>query len=135
MSVLVQRLAMPVTAGALAAAAAVVVATYDRERSLEVTATAYNSVEWQTDHRPNHTAFGHILEPGMRAIAVSRDLLALGLDSGTVVHIDGLPGAYVVRDTMARRWQKRIDIYMGEDIEAARDWGVREVTVRWREAR
>jgi len=135
MSSLAQRLAMPVTAGALAAGAAVVVATYDRERSMEVTATAYNSVEWQTDDRPNHTAFGHILEPGMRAIAVSRDLLALGMDPGTVVHIDGLPGAYVVRDTMARRWQKRIDIYMGEDIEAARDWGVREVTVRWREAR
>lgn len=126
---------MPVTVGLLATAAAVVVAFYGRERSLRVTATAYNSVAWQTDERPRHTAFGDDLEPGMRAIAVSRDLLALGLDAGTAVRIDGLPGTYVVRDTMARRWKNRIDIYMGEDIEAAREWGVREVTVRWREER
>ncbi len=69
----------------------------------------------------------------MQAIAVSRDLLALGLDAGTRVRIDGLPGQYIVRDKMARRWEKRIDIYMGEDIEAAREWGVREVTIHWRE--
>lgn len=126
---------MPAVVCVLAAAAAVIVATYGRERSVTVAASAYNSLAWQTDALPRHTAFGDDLEPGMRAIAVSRDLLALGLDAGTVVRIDGLPGTWVVRDTMARRWKKRIDIYMGEDIDAARDWGVREVTVRWREPR
>lgn len=119
--------------GALALGGAIIVARYDREKSMQVTTTAFNSVAWQTDDRPAHTAFGHDLEDGMRAIAVSRDLLGLGLGAGTRVSIDGLPGHYVVRDKMAQRWEKHIDIYMGEDIEAAREWGVREVTIHWRE--
>jgi 3D (Asp-Asp-Asp) domain-containing protein len=32
---------------------------------------------------------------------------------------------------MARRWRKKIDIYMGDDVEAAHRWGVREVVIRW----
>ena len=32
---------------------------------------------------------------------------------------------------MAARWKKKIDIYMGKDVEAARSWGVREVTIHW----
>ena len=38
---------------------------------------------------------------------------------------------YVVRDKMAKRWKKKIDIYMGNDVDAARKWGVRPVTIRW----
>ena len=56
---------------------------------------------------------------------------ALGLGHGTEVRIDGLPGLYVVRDKMARRWRKKIDIYMGNDVGAARRWGRRQVTIRW----
>jgi 3D (Asp-Asp-Asp) domain-containing protein len=67
----------------------------------------------------------------MRAIAVSRDLIEAGLTRGTRVRIDGLPGEYVVLDKMARRWRNKIDIYMGEDVDAARRWGVREVRIRW----
>jgi 3D (Asp-Asp-Asp) domain-containing protein len=67
----------------------------------------------------------------MKAIAVSRDLIGMGLTHGTKVRIEGLPGKYVVRDKMHRRWTRRIDIYMGDDVEAARNWGKREVRIRW----
>jgi 3D (Asp-Asp-Asp) domain-containing protein len=104
-----------------------------REYSLPVTASAFNSMPAQTDANPMLTAWGDTLAPGMRAIAVSRDLIALGLDHGTVVRIGGLEGEYVVRDKMAARWERKIDIYMGTDIGAAREWGKREVTIYWEE--
>ena len=115
----------------LAGAAVPAAADSVDEQSLEVTATAYNSVPTQTDGEPDITAWGDRLEPGMKAIAVSRDLIALGLGHGTEVRIDGLPGLFVVRDKMAKRWRRKIDIYMGEDVRAARNWGVREVRIRW----
>lgn len=105
----------------------------EEERSLVVTATAYNSLPGQTDEHPNVTAWGHRLKPGMRVIAVSRDLLALGLFRGIVVEIEGLPGKWIVRDKMAKRWKRKIDIYMGKDVEAARRWGERQVTIHWSE--
>lgn len=103
------------------------------QRSLAVTATAYNSIPGQTSDDPTLTAWGDRLEPGMKAIAVSRDLIALGITHGVEVEIEGLPGFYTVRDKMARRWKRKIDVYMGEDVEAARRWGRRRVTIRWRE--
>jgi 3D (Asp-Asp-Asp) domain-containing protein len=102
------------------------------ERTLVVTASAYNSLPDQTVGSPRLAAWGDVLEPGVRAIAVSRDLLELGLTRGARVRIEGLPGEYVVLDKMARRWRRKIDIYMGDDVEAARAWGVREVRIRWR---
>ena len=70
--------------------------------------------------------------PGMRAIAVSRDLVRRGLTHGTRVKIEGLPGVYVVRDKMASRWRKKIDIYMGKDVQAAREWGIQKnVEISW----
>ncbi len=99
---------------------------------LEVTASAYNSVASQTNDQPTLTAWGDTLRPGMKAIAVSRDLIELGLSHGVEVEIVGLPGVWVVRDKMARRWKRKIDIYMGEDVDAARKWGKRTVTIRWR---
>lgn len=102
-------------------------------KTLEVTASAYNSVGSQTN--PNHpsiTAWGDELKPGMKCIAVSRDLIPLGLKHNTTVKIEGLPGTYKVLDKMNMRWQKRIDIYMGNDIEAARNWGKKKVTISWK---
>ena len=95
------------------------------ERSLVVTATAYNSVRSQTDGDPFEAAWGDRLKPGVRAIAVSSDLIALGLTRGAAVRIEGLPGTYTVLDRMGRRWHRRIDIYMGTDVHAARRWGRR----------
>lgn len=103
----------------------------DAQRTLHLTATAYNSVPEQTNSEPNIAAWGDDLVPGVKAIAVSRDLLKMGLTRGAEVKIDGMPGTFTVLDKMGRRWEKRIDIYMGEDIEAAREWGVREVKIRY----
>jgi len=106
-----------------------------RLRSLVVDATAYNSLPEQTSGDPTLTASGHRLEPGMRAIAVSPDLAALGLVHGRKVRIEGLEGEWVVRDRMARRWKRRIDVYLGEDLGAAQRFGLRRVRIHWQEPR
>ncbi|TNJ41725.1 3D domain-containing protein [Tamlana fucoidanivorans] len=94
-----------------------------------VTATAYNSLAYQTSDTPNITAFGDSLKPGFRYIAVSRDLLKLGLKHNTPVKIEGLEGVYWVKDKMHSRWKNRIDIYMGIDVKQARQWGRRRVCI------
>ena len=91
-------------------------------RTLKVTATAYNSVPSQTDETPDIAAWGDKLKPGMKAIAVSRDLLKKGLTRGTKVKISGLPGKYTVLDKTHKRWKLRIDIYMGKNVKAAKKW-------------
>jgi 3D (Asp-Asp-Asp) domain-containing protein len=103
--------------------------------SLDVTATAYNSHQAQTDASPHHGAWGDDLDaavaPGLRVIAVSPDLVARGLRRGQRVRIRGLKGEFVVLDKMPRRWQNRIDIYMHKDVRAARKWGRRRVKISW----
>lgn len=98
--------------------------------TMTVTATAYNSLHGQ-GHGKDHAlaAWGDRLEPGMQAIAVSRDLIGKGLGHNAQVQIEGLPGVWLVKDKMHRRWKNKIDIYMGEDINAAREWGKRKVTI------
>jgi 3D (Asp-Asp-Asp) domain-containing protein len=100
-------------------------------RELEVTATAYTSASGQTDASPRVTAFGIQLKPGMRIVAVSRDLEALGLTQGVRIHIDGLDGDWRVGDRMHERWTRKIDIYFGDDVEAAKRWGNRRVRIHW----
>jgi 3D (Asp-Asp-Asp) domain-containing protein len=100
--------------------------------SLKVTATAYNSLRAQTDSTPNIAAWGDRLRPGMRVIAVSRDLLRRsGLKHNTLVKIKGYPGTYRVKDKMNRRFRKRIDIYMGKNRRKARRFGMRKVVINW----
>ena len=98
----------------------------------EVTATAYNSLAYQTNSQPNITAFGDTLSPGLKYIAVSRDLLNLGLKHNTLVTIKGLSGVYLVKDKMNSRYKNRIDIYMGNDVKAARKWGRKKLTIKYR---
>ncbi len=104
-----------------------------RMRSVVVDATAYNSLPEQTGEDPTLSASGHRLAPGMRAIAVSPDLVPLGLVHGRKVRIDGLDGEWVVRDRMPARWKRRIDVYLGEDLGAARGFGRRRVRIHWQE--
>ncbi len=98
-------------------------------KALEVTVSAYNSVPAQTDGHPTIAAWGDTLKPRMKAIAVSRDLIQLGLKHNTKVMIKGLPGVYLVKDKMAKRWKKRIDIYMGDKVEKAKKWGVKDLEI------
>lgn len=101
-------------------------------KSLRVTATAYTSHVNQTDSTPNIAAWGDRLYPGMKSIAVSRDLLKVyGLKHGQKVHIKGLKGEYAVLDKMNKRWTKKIDIYMGMDKRKAFKWGRRKVEILW----
>lgn len=100
-------------------------------RSRKVTATAYNSLPGQTDSRPNEAAWGDTLKPGMKVIAVSSDLLAMGLTRNTRVKIKGLPGTYRVLDRMPSRWSNKIDIYMGTDRRKALEWGRKNVEISW----
>lgn len=102
-------------------------------RELVVTATAYNSTVAQTDSDPTVTAHGVRLTPGMRVIAVSRDLEAMGLQVGTRVQIEGLPGVWEVADRMPKARRRAIDVYMGFDVAKARAFGRRELRVRWSE--
>jgi len=100
--------------------------------TMEVTSSAYNSVVSQTTStNPALTAWGDTLKPGMKSIAVSRDLIKLGLTHNTKVSIKGLDGTYLVKDKMNKRWTKKIDIYMGLDIKAAKAWGKQKVTISW----
>ncbi len=103
----------------------------DQQQTLSVTATAFNSLPNQGQGDPNAGAWGDRITPGMNAIAVSADLLSIGLNRGTRVRIEGLSNEYIVLDRMPAKWKKRIDIYMGNDVKAARAWGRREVTIYW----
>tara|TARA_Y100001968_G_scaffold288571_1_gene290927 strand:+ start:142 stop:570 length:429 start_codon:yes stop_codon:yes gene_type:complete len=96
----------------------------------EVTASAYNSVYWQTDSiSPSVAAWGDTLKPGMKSIAVSRDLIKMGLTHNTMVKIDTFPDTFYVKDKMHWRWRNRIDIYMGKDIKKAREWGKKRIMI------
>ena len=100
-------------------------------KSFEVIATAYNSLAYQTNSNPNITAFGDSLKPGLRCIAVSRDLLDSGLVHNTQVKIEGFDSLFTVKDKMNRRWRKRIDIYMGNDVRKAKKWGKKKVNIEY----
>ena len=105
-------------------------ASYDKR--LKVTATAYTSHVGQTDSTPNIAAWGDRLKPGMKVIAVSRDLLNVyGLKHKQKVRIKGLEGEYLVLDKMNKRWRKKIDIYMGMNKKKAFRWGRRQVEILW----
>jgi 3D (Asp-Asp-Asp) domain-containing protein len=104
---------------------------FAEERTLAVLATAYNTTRAQTDARPNRGAWGDRIEPGMKVIAVSPDLVKQGLKRGTKVSIDGVAGEWTVLDRTPSRYKQRIDLYMGVDIAAARQWGRKRVTIRW----
>lgn len=98
-------------------------------KSFQVTATAYNSLAYQTSSNPNITAFGDSLRPGLSYIAVSRDLLDSGLVHNTKVKIEGFDSLFIVKDKMNKRWYKRIDIYMGIDVRKAKKWGKKRVNI------
>lgn len=99
---------------------------------LEVTATAYTMREGETKKgNIGLAAWGDRLKPGMKAIAVSRDLIDMGLTHNTKVKIEGLGGSYRVLDKMNKRWEKKIDIFMGLDVEAAKEWGKKKITIHW----
>ena len=93
---------------------------YYEIQSFDVTVTTYNPTRQQTDSTPNITADGTKIKPWLatnyRFVALSRDLLSRWggpLDYGDWIVIEGTgkyDGVYQVRDTMAAKWVKRVDI-------------------------
>jgi 3D (Asp-Asp-Asp) domain-containing protein len=122
------RVALLVTL--LAWSAIAPLARAETEHTLSVTAVAYTLDDDQTDDSEDIGAWGDELDDEARIIAVSRDLLEMGLKRGTKVRIHGKPGEYVVMDLMHPRWKKRIDILMEDDDDAFR-WGRRKVKISW----
>lgn len=112
--------------------------------SLVVRATAYNSLESQTNSQPFITATGARTRWGI--IAVSRDLLGDTLPYGSLVRLTDLgtyhggraagayqslldgAGYFVVEDTMHPRKTSQVDIWF-QDYASAVSWGVRKLEV------
>jgi 3D (Asp-Asp-Asp) domain-containing protein len=91
-----------------------------------VTCTAYTSRICETDSTPNITASNKQTRAGY--VALSRDLLApftpgAPFDFGDRIELIGL-GTFQVEDTMAERWERRVDIWF-PDLDAAWQWGRR----------
>lgn len=107
-------------------------------------ATAYNSLESQTDSTPDITATGARTKFGI--VAVSRDVLSGDIPYGSLVRIRDLGnyhngrgagayqslldghGLFIVEDTMHARKRQQVDLWFPE-LKAARSWGVRRVEV------
>jgi len=100
-------------------------------KTVKVTASAYNSLAYQSQGNPKITAWGDTLKPGMNVIAISRDLMKKGLVYNTPVKIDGLSGIFFVKDKMHHRWRNKIDIYMGEDVQKAKNWGRKKISIQY----
>ena len=108
-----------------------------------VRATAYNSLESQTNAQPFITATGTRTSWGI--IAVSRDLLGADLPYGTLVRLTDLGGfhsgrgvgayqalldanLFIVEDTMHPRKTGQVDLWFA-DYASAVAWGVRRLEV------
>lgn len=96
-----------------------------------VTASAFNSDPDQTDGDPFRTASGERLRPGMRVLAVSPDLFDAGLKFGTRVRVEGMDGKWVVLDRMPSDRRRSVDLYFGQDEEAALRFGRKQVHIDW----
>ena len=100
-------------------------------RSMVVNATAYNSLPSQTQGNPGQAAWNDKLHPGMHVIAVSRDLIPMGLTLGTKVAIQGFHKDFIVWDKMAAGVKHTIDIYMGRNVTRAKHFGRQKRRIWW----
>lgn len=100
-------------------------------KCMQVKASAYNSVGSQT--RPGTdgtiTAWGDTLKPEINSVAISRDLIDSGLVHGTMIYIEGYEVPFKVNDKMNRRYTNKIDLHLGTDIEAAREFGNQKLNI------
>ena len=108
---------------------------HGERHTMWVTATAYCSRPQETDGDPFIAAWNERLDPNVKSIAVSRDLLEEGLHhrSSVWIEIDGKEtGPYLVLDKMNKRWKHRIDVYFGVDLKAALEFGKKRVRISWK---
>ena len=89
---------------------------------IEVTVTIYHAVIGQTDSTPHILADGTKIDikraGSYRYCALSRDLLERWggeFAYGDTIYIDNIgkfSGAWIVKDTMNKRWTKRVDLLL-----------------------
>lgn len=100
-------------------------------KCMQVKASAYNSVSAQT--RPGTdgriTAWGDTLRPEVKSVAISRDLIDSGLVHGTMIYIEGFKEPFKVNDKMNRRFTNKIDVHLGTDVQAAREFGNQQLNI------
>lgn len=90
---------------------------YTKKVLKDITITSYNNHAEQTDDTPNITATSRPVRENM--VAVSFDLLNKGIvHYGDLVHIDCMQQWYVVEDTMNKRFEKRMDIFLFDKQES-----------------
>ena len=129
---------------AVVAPSAPVVAGPTGHPTMVVRATAYNSLESQTNAQPFITATGERTRWGI--VAVSRDLLGADLPYGSLVRLKDMgnfhtgrgagayqtlldgTGVFIVEDTMHPRKTGQIDLWFA-DYASAVNWGVRRIEV------
>jgi len=90
--------------------------------SQEFIVTAYNTVKWQTDNTPCIAASG-------KNICGRKDVIACPrrYKFGTRFVIEGK--TYICEDRLALKYDNRIDISFGKDIEGAKRWGIKKIKV------
>ncbi len=93
---------------------------------MNIGVTAYNSVVWQTDSTPCIGAQGSDICAHLEA--GSNTCAANFVPLGTVLEVEGL-GTCVVRDRMNARYLYRVDWYMGEDVAAAKSFGIQYLDI------
>jgi len=90
------------------------------------TVTAYNSVHWQTDSTPCIGAYNNniceMYKKGLTVVATNE------FPNGTKLFIKGI-GMCVVADKTNSRYKYRIDLYMGDDVQKAREFGRKNLYV------
>ena len=86
-------------------------AEYTKRIVNQVTVTSYNNHTNQTDDSPNITATNRPVRENM--VAASFDLLNKGfVHYGDLVYIDCMKQWYVVEDTMNKRFERTLDIFL-----------------------
>lgn len=83
----------------------------------DVTITSYNNHMEQTDDTPNITSTNRPVRENM--VAVSPDLISKGIIKyGDLIYIDCMKQWYVAEDTMNKRFEKRLDIFLFDKQES-----------------
>ena len=98
-----------------------------RNKSKELTITAYSSTEDQTNSKPFETAC--MTEPAIWTVAVSQDLYDNGWTCGKRVDVSGL-GILVINDKMHPRKRDQIDVWVRSRGQANRFGVMKNVKVQ-----
>ena len=83
----------------------------------DITITSYNNHANQTDDSPNITATNRPVREGI--VAASPDLINKGIIKyGDLVYIDCFNKWYIVEDTMNKKFERRLDIFLFDKDES-----------------